>query len=99
MTQGSDLQRVVSGVVRDLVEAARAQRADGRLTDTGLQALTFRAGRRIVAHVSAAPADGRAALLPAVVTAMLLTVAELLSEEVRGAGAPDGAERQPGAGP
>ena len=99
MTQGSELQRVVGDVVRDLVEAARAQRADGRLTDTGLQALTLRAGRRIVEHVSAAPADGRAGLLPAVVTAMLLAMAELLSQEHRGAGAPGGAERQPGAGP
>jgi hypothetical protein len=37
-------------------------------------------------------------MLPAVVTAMMLTVAELLSEEHRETGAPGGAERQPGAG-
>jgi hypothetical protein len=86
MSQGSELQRAVSGVVRDLVESARAQRADGRLTDTALQALTFRASRQIIAQAAAAPGDGRAVALPAVVTAMLLTVAELLSAEgVRGA--------------
>ena len=93
MTQGSELQRVVGDVVRDLVEAARAQRADGRLTDTGLQALTFRASRRIVEHVAAAPVDGRAGMLPAVVTAMLLTVAELLSEGAPQATGPSDAER------
>ena len=83
--EASELHRIISASVRDMLDAYRIQAQAWPVTDQALEEIIFRAGHPIVHSLAPYPAEQRAALLPSVVRLMLAT---FLEEVARADGSP-----------
>jgi hypothetical protein len=75
-TEASELHRIISTSVRDMLDAFRIQAHSGPVTDKALEEIIFRAAHGVVQSLAPYPAEQRVALLPSVVRVLLATFLE-----------------------
>ena len=75
-TEASELHRIISASVRDMLDAYRIQAQAGPVSDQALDGILFRAAHPIVNILAPYPIDQRAALMPNVVRMMLAAFLE-----------------------
>ena len=80
-TEATELHRIISASVRDMLDAFRIQASAGPVTDKALEEIIFRAAHGVLLSLAPYSRDQRVALLPSVVR-LLLTA---FLEEVAGA--------------
>lgn len=75
-TEATDLHRIISASVGDMISAYRIQAQVGRVSEQALEGILFRAAHPIVNILAPYPSDQRAALLPNIVRIMLAAFLE-----------------------
>jgi len=70
-SEARELHRIISAIVRDMLDAYRIQARAGPVTDKALEQIVFRAAHSVVHSLSPYPAAQRAALLSNVVAPWL----------------------------
>jgi hypothetical protein len=75
-TEASELHRIISASVRDMLDAYRIQASAGPVTDTALEQILFRAAHGVVQSLAPYPAAQWVALLPGVVRMLLAAFLE-----------------------
>jgi hypothetical protein len=78
-TEASELHRIISASVRDMLDACRIQASARPVTDQALEGLVFRAAHPVVNVLPPYPAEQRAALLPNVVSLLLAAFLEAVA--------------------
>ena len=74
--EATELHRIISASVRDMLDAYRIQATAGPVTDKALEEILFRASHGVVQSLAPYPAAQRVALLPNVVRVLLTTFLE-----------------------
>ena len=72
-TEASEIQRIVSESVRDMLDAYRIQASAGAVTDKALGEIRFRASHGVLQSLAPYPRQQRDPLLPSVVRMLLAT--------------------------
>ena len=75
-TDAEEIQRIISASVRDMLDAYRIQASAGRVTDTAIEQILFRAAHGVVQSLATYPGPQRVAMLPGVVRMLLATFLE-----------------------
>ncbi len=83
-TEASELHRIISASVRDMLSAYRIQAKAGPVTEQALEEVIFRGAQPVVHTLAPYPAEQRAALLPNVVRLMLAAFLEDLAGGPKG---------------
>jgi hypothetical protein len=90
--EATELHRIISESVRDMLDAFRIQASAGPVTDKALEEIIFRAAHGVEQSLTPYPGEQRVAMLPSVVRMLLAT---FLEELASGDGPP---ETTPGGG-
>jgi hypothetical protein len=75
-TGASELHRIISASVRDMLDAYRIQAQAGPVTDPAIEGIIFRAAYPVVGRLAPYQAGERAALLPSIVRVLLASFLE-----------------------
>ena len=78
-TEASELHRIISASVRDMLDAYRIQAQVGPVTDKAVEEIIFRAAHGVVQSLAPYPAEQRVAMLPSVVRMLLAAFLEYVA--------------------
>ncbi len=84
-SEASELHRIISASVRDMLDTYRIQAQAGLVTDKALEEILFRAAHGVVQSLAPYPGEQRVVLLPSVVRMPLATFLEDVASAGRGA--------------
>jgi hypothetical protein len=78
-TEVEELHRLISGAVRDMLDAFRIQASAGPVGDKALEEILFRASHGVLQSLAPHPRAQRVALLRSVVRILLVTFIETVA--------------------
>jgi hypothetical protein len=81
--EASELHRIISASVRDMLDAYRIQASAGPVTDQALEEILFRASHGVAQSLAPYPGPQRIALLPSIVRILLGAFLEDMAGAVR----------------